>query len=316
MKAKPKFVKKEAAGKSKIPLILVVLGLIVIAAVCAVFFLKDTGTQAADNNAADSAETAESQEAAETTAATKPAIACATIETAYLPVQFPEQYMENMEHREVTEGEAAMEIFTLTKEDTQLELFRIYFGDVQTGNPVGVLNMDGREIPVTLSVCEYRDDIFTDAETRDLYYDMMDGLNTVLSSIQNDSRFSNEEKIIVEKTDNQLSYWKVSLPQNMEWEELEAGENYVVTFYGNVNGEKVKLYAIAMGDTPLKNVLGTYMVDGAAKTVSVESYELPEVESWPQSSVTELYKMMETINDVIQTIMTSENFSDEAVPES
>ena len=55
------------------------------------------------------------------------------------------------------------------------------------------------------------------------------------------------------------------------------------------------------------------MVNGVPEVVSVESEELPPTDGWSDGSVLELYKMMESINDVIQTIMGSEGFSEQVL---
>lgn len=234
-----------------------------------------------------------------------------TIETAYLPVQISGEYVQNLEHRRVTEDSRAMEIFTMVKDNTEVELFRIYFDEEETGSYLGSLEVDGEEIPVTLEVPEYSDEMFADEESRTVYYELMDTLNGVVETIQQDDRFSSNEKIPVQTEETQLSYWNFTLPAGMEQEESTEAGNYLATFYGNVNGSRYKLYSVALGEVTLRTVLGTYSVNGVPCTVSVESEELPVTDGWPDNAVLELYKMMESINDVIQTIMQSEGFSNQ-----
>lgn len=313
MKEVPKYLKKTEKKKSKWPLVLVVIGVTAIAAVCVILFLR--GAQPESGNArgtenSTGVETTVAAETEQTAEATEP-VAYTQVKTNYVLMQIPEQYAGELTHREVTGEDCTMEIFSMKTENGETELFRIYFGDGQTGNALGTMKIDGVEVPVTVSVCEYSEDYFADEETRDLYYEMMDSLNDVIRAVQSDERFITEKNIAVEKNDNQLSYWTFSLPEGVEFEEAVEGERYQVTFFGNVNGERHMLYAVALGDPTMKNVLGTCQVDGVGKTVSIESYDLPDTEGWTENAVMELYKMMESINDVIQVIMAGENFSEQ-----
>lgn len=253
------------------------------------------------------------QETAEPTVATADAVMEKTFELSYLPVQLTGEYVQHLEHQNLTEGGRTVDVFTMVKDEVQLELFRFYFNDRWTGNYLGALTVDGVEIPVTLSVPEYTEDMFVNDGSRAIYYELMENLNSVIMAIQNDDRFSSEEKVAVETEEKQISYWNFSLPADMEPEESTEDGKYQITFYGTVNGMRYKLYSVAVGGVPLRSVLGTYMVNGVPEVVSVESEELPLTDGWPEGSVLELYKMMESINDVIQTIMKSEGFTEQVL---
>ena len=54
------------------------------------------------------------------------------------------------------------------------------------------------------------------------------------------------------------------------------------------------------------------MKDGKKKTVSVGSFDLLEKENWSDEDYSFAYQMMDTINDVIEAIMQSKDFSVEA----
>lgn len=265
----------------------------------------------AEETAAVTEATVQTVQPPETTAATQPPAQDLLVETQYLSVQIPADYGKDMVYREVTENGIAMEIFSMVLGEEQRELFRIYFGDTQTGNSFGILNVDGTDLSVTVSVCEYSDSAFADQEDQERYYTLMDSLNVVLEAIRNDSRFRNEEKVVVETEEKQMSYWNFSLPEGMELEETQENGQYRITFFGNINGETHTLYRVAVGDETLRTVLGTYPMDGEQKPVSVESCDLPVTDGWEPATVTELYKMMDSINDVIQTIMESEGFREE-----
>ena len=233
------------------------------------------------------------------------------IETAVCPLQFPAMYSELLNHVEVVEDDTVMEIFYMVQGDRELELFRIYFSSKETDNDLGFLKTENGNRYITLSICDRSDEEFDDSEIREQYYAMMGSIDTVLASIQNNGSFSKKGEVEMDLADVSLKHWNISIPGNMEWEEASQDGNYHVTFYGNVNGEKLKLYEVSVGEPELKSVLGIYTIDGVSKLVSVENSELPVTDGWTEKAVTELYTMMATINDVINVIMSSENFSAE-----
>lgn len=73
----------------------------------------------------------------------------------------------------------------------------------------------------------------------------------------------------------------------------------------------VPLYRVCIGEEQAKSFLGYYEVDGVKKPVSVETFELGEWDSWSEDDYAAAYRMMDTINHVIDTIMSSEQFSTE-----
>ena len=54
--------------------------------------------------------------------------------------------------------------------------------------------------------------MFVNDGSRAIYYELMENLNSVIMAIQNDDRFSSEEKVAVETEEKQISYWNFSLP--------------------------------------------------------------------------------------------------------
>ena len=58
--------------------------------------------------------------------------------------------------------------------------------------------------------------------------------------------------------------------------------------------------------------MGYDELDGVKKPVSVVSFDLVERDSWAEDDYAAAYRMMDTINHVIDTIMQSKQFSTEA----
>lgn len=231
------------------------------------------------------------------------------VDMAICTVQFPARYYEYLHHVEVEQDDTIMEVFSMRWENSELELFRLYFSKEESPTDIGLLATDAGDRYINLNVCEYSDDAFANQQMKDHYEAMMGSLDTVLRSIQSDSRFRQRGQTEIQMMDRTLRYWNISIPANMEWEETETDGEYLVTFYGNIGDERIKLYAVCIGQTILKTELGNYSVDGEQRVVSVESYELPNTDTWRQEDVTQIYTMMSSINDVIQTIMNSEEFS-------
>lgn len=233
------------------------------------------------------------------------------VETKYGTLAFPEELSEQMRHTEVTEGDVAMEVFYMLGTNGERELFRIYYADAQAGTHMGYLNTDNGEIPVSYSICEYTEEDFADEEDKKLYYSMMDAFSVVMNSIYADERFS--ETRMVEQVGTQevkLRYWTVTLPENVLYEETVDSDTYRVDFYGEVSGERIDLYFIGLGDMEAETILGMFTADGVQKPVAVETHNLDGYEGWPEEERGVIYQMMESVNDVIQAIVSDKNFSE------
>ena len=233
-----------------------------------------------------------------------------SIETAYGALDFPKELNESIQHMEVNEGSATLEVFYMVTAEGEKELYRIHYADDWGGTLIGYLSTDGGEISVSYSVCQYTDEDFTNAEDRELYHSMMDAFSVILNSIYADSRFS--ETKTVEPVNNskaKLRYWNVTLPENVRYSETEENGNYAVEFYGEVSGERISLYRISLGGSETGNVLGWYNVEGVRKPVMIQTYVLTAYELWPEEDYAAVCRMMDTINNVILVITQSEQFS-------
>lgn len=233
------------------------------------------------------------------------------IQTKYLTVLYSDIYDDYLLHQEVSSEDVTMEIFSMSEDNTVRELFRIYFGDETMGIVSGYLTVDNIEVPVTYTICQYNDEDFADEEARKLYLETMNCFDDIMNSIQADDRFCTEKAVApVNSKDATLTYWTFTLPETMEYEEENNGR-YEIRFYGNVAGEKIALYTIFIGEPCGNTVLGTYALNGNKLILSVESYSLVPQENWRDEDTMSAYMMMGTINDVLQIITSSENFSEE-----
>lgn len=241
------------------------------------------------------------------------AVPTIAIETVYGTLAFPETLQDNLRHMEVTDGSIAMEVFYMVAAAGEKELYRIHYADAQVGTLVGYLTIDGKEIPVSSSTCEYTDEAFADEEERKLYYSMMDAFSTVMNSLYADPRF-NETRAAepVGEQEIKLRHWKVTIPENVQYVEKEENGTYQVDFYGEVSGEQIRLFMIGLGNIEAETMLGMYTVDGIQKPIMVEVYSMEQYAMWPEEDQTIIYKMMESLNTIIQTIVTDKNFVEPA----
>lgn len=233
------------------------------------------------------------------------------IDTAVCPLVFPGEFSDYMSHAEVVDDGAVVEFFYMVKDEIRLELFQIIFSAKPSDNDIGLIKEETGNLYISVSASNLDDQMFDDEQSRDLYHNLMACVDVVLDSIRADARFSKKSEVDINIVDTKLDYWDVALPEHMSWEETHEGGSYLVTFYGEVNGQKYKLYSAAIGDNRLTSVLGSYIISSQIKPVSVESYDLPDTDGWDEAAVTELYTMMSTINDLIQAIMSDEAFSAE-----
>ena len=236
----------------------------------------------------------------------------AALETKYLTMTYPEDYKDLVKHREVVQDAITMEIFSMVQEETDMELFRIYFNDAAMGTLSGYLVIGSDEIPVTFDVAIYEDEDFSSEKHKEEYYRVMDVFTHVMDSVYNHPQFQ-EEKYIkpVCEQDNTMKYWKVTLPENVQWQEQTDTDVYSVEFYGEIQGETVSLYSISLGEVEADYSIGTFKVDnGEAKPVWVKIYDLGDHPDWQEEDYTIAYRMLESVNSVIEQIMSSKNFSE------
>lgn len=231
------------------------------------------------------------------------------VETTYLYVELPEDMAALLRWDEMEEREDHVITVTLEVDEGIWELYRIYFGETYAESSFGNMNIDGLKTPVAVIPNVYDTDTFLNEGVVEKYSYAMESLQYVMGAIREDTRFLREEDVTVEKTEAKVGYWKFELPTHMECIEEMTSDNCKLTFYGNVNEEKYLLFAVFVGEETLANVIGTFTVNGITKPISVEIYELPSVEGWPEADTIKLYTMMDSINDVVRTITESAGFA-------
>lgn len=233
------------------------------------------------------------------------------IATPYLTLKFPEENSELLIHEEEDLGDAVVEVFYMKTEGDDLPLYRIDFGDENAGDWLGIIKTDTEEIPVTYTVFSTTEEELKNLNlSLETYSALMNDFNSLLNSIYEDSRFSAEkDSDIGEEREIELTYWKLVLPENVKCSETMIDDTYQADFYIEIQGEQVMLYSVYIGEKQAETTLGQYKVDGSWKPISIESYDLSDSE-WSEEELMTAYQMMDTINDVIETISQSDQFVD------
>lgn len=233
-------------------------------------------------------------------------------DSAELVLQFPEELEAHVIREQSIYGEATTEAFYFQANEMQIPLFRIDVGNSELGDWLGALRTKSGDVPVTYTVFVVEEEeMALMGDT--LYADLMEGFNTMLDGIVNDPRFTYEKAIeIGEEAPVSMNYWAVDLPESMWITENTENGNYEATFYTEICGENVALYVVRIGDVKAETELGFFEINGEKLAVSVGSFDLPERATWSTDDYSTAYRMMDTINNVIESIMQSKQFSTEA----
>lgn len=235
-----------------------------------------------------------------------------SVETEYVVLQYQAEFEGKLATREVVQDGVSLVIFSAPMGDQEWELFRIYFNDETVGVQSGYIVLGAEEISVSYDVCNYEDEDFPDESVKTEYYQFMNAFNDVMDSIYNHPQFQKERYIQpVYPEDHKMKYWKVTIPDNVKWQEDTVDGIYKVDFYGEIHEEKVPLYCIALGEMEADYSIGTFLVESGEKApVHVKMHDLNGRENWTEEDYSVAYRMMESVNDVIQQIMSSEHFSE------
>jgi len=214
-------------------------------------------------------------------------------------------------HTHKTHPAPTTEVFSMRIGEEVVPLYRFDFGNAQAGTPLGVLRTDAGDIPVTFQVFELSEQrqAAMDAETLADYHEQMENINIVMEAILADPRFTTENSADSgELREAVMAHWTLSLPEAISWTESEADGAYHAAFYGRIQGEDIPLYTVTIADDEAGDPMGMFSLNGEEKMVSIGFYPLEQYVYWSETDYDLAYLMMDTINDVIEAIMESENY--------
>lgn len=237
------------------------------------------------------------------------------VESKYMQLQYPEDISDVLIHEQDVFDGRITDAFYMRHGEHDIPLYRIDFGDKHAGKWLGMLKTENGDICVTTMVFLIEDEELEgmSEEDRLMYRSCMNSYSYMVEQIMSDSDFTQEKPIdIDEEVEMKTKYWSLTLPGNMLVEETCVDDTYTATFYGEVDGEYTKMYQVYIGEHDADFQLGYYKVDNAYKAISVSSGEFVEQPYWTEDDYATAYRMMDTINHVIETIMQSKQFSADA----
>ena len=228
------------------------------------------------------------------------------VETTYITLRYPAEFEGKLTTREVVQDGISVVIFNAMIAEEDRELFRIYFNDEFMGDPAGYITLGDKEIPVCYDVCEYEDEVFKTEAMKEDYYALLDAFEAVVSSICEHPQYS-ADKYVPPVADSQVSlkYWTVTLPENVYWEEVESETGYRVEFYGFVQDFRVDLYSVGFGEMESDFTIGTYPVDGEEREILIRIYDVPGEDELGAEDANTVYRMLESVNAVVEAIETA-----------
>lgn len=226
-----------------------------------------------------------------------------SVETEYVTMWYPKEYEGKLTSKEVVQDGVSVVIFNAMVGEEDRELFRIYFNDESMGALSGYIIRGTEEIPVSYYVDEYEEDIFITEAMKADYYSLLDAFEAVMNSIYQSPQFSADKReISVADRTESLKYWKVTIPENVYWEEFESEVVYRVDFYGMVDDVRVDLYSVGFGEMEEDYSIGSYLVDGVEREIQVRIYDIPDEDEMEESEANTFYRMFESVNAVVEAI--------------
>ena len=226
-------------------------------------------------------------------------------------LNMPSEYGAVLNHTRKVYIAPVTEVFSVNIDGREVPLYRVDFANEEEGEWLGVLQAEEGDIPVTYSLYTLSEEELAvlDEEALDAYYGGMESFNNILEAIQADPRFTAEPvQGVGAGYEAELKYWTVVLPEKVTFEETIVEGSYEAVFYGRIQGEKTALYSVAIGDDQA-GAMGKFNLDGEEKAVSVEIYGVEQNVFWSDAEFDLAYAMMDTVNDVIEAVMESDNFS-------
>lgn len=235
------------------------------------------------------------------------------IHSEYVDWSVPADCMEFLKYETETNNNVVADMFYMQAGSAEIPIFRFDFGDENAGDWLGVLTVGEEKIPVVYTVFMVSDeDLAALGDAEENYYKLMDVFNEMVKDLSENKNFSPEKPIMVSGSEQiaELTYWTVTLPEEMSWQETKENGTYQVVFYGHIQGEKIAMYQVTIGDEVTENQLGLYNIDGENKVISVVCHDVLDRPDWSEDDNAVAYHLMDTINNVIDQIMSSESFSE------
>lgn len=226
-----------------------------------------------------------------------------SIQTPYLELNLTDT-TGKLTYDQTVNGDVHTVSFYMQHGEQSIPLYRLIMGDAGTGEWLGRLVDDTMDVPLTYLAYTIREE-----ELAETYGTLMELFSKILNDVSADPRFIPEKSLTVGADQGvTLAHWNLELPSDITWEETTGDNSYTAVFYATIRGQSIPLYRVQIGEETVQTVLGQYMLNGQALPLSVETYSLPEDAGWTEEDTSLAYHLMNTINELIPAIMSSEGF--------
>lgn len=232
------------------------------------------------------------------------------LQTSYATLEFPEKYSKSLKHLEIIDNDVIVEVFSMVHSGKEIELFRLYFGEIDEGSREGYLHLDTGVVPVSVVVGDIIQTGSMDDELVQKYYSMVDALSVVLSSLYENENFTKDEYRSQREDVKQLTFWTFRLPESILCEENTENGEYKLTFSFMHNDKQYTLYTVYMSDKAYGSPFGVYMKDDGNKILSLQVDEAVQQGNLPEDVKDNIFAMMDTIGPVMDIITSNEHFSE------
>lgn len=235
------------------------------------------------------------------------------IESKYVDWAVPSDCMEFLKHENEINDSVVADMFYMQAGSAEVPIFRFDFGDENAGDWLGQLTIGEERIPVVYTVFMVSDeDLAALDDAEEIYYKLMDVFTEMVKDLSENKNFSTDKPIKISGNEQvaELTYWTVTLPAEMSWQETNENGTYQVVFYGSIQGKEIVLYQVTIGDEATGDQLGLYNIDGENKIVSIICHDVLDRPDWSNDDNAVAYHMMDTINRVIDQILSSESYSE------
>lgn len=235
------------------------------------------------------------------------------IHSEYVDWSVPADCMEFLKYETETNNNVVADMFYMQVGSAEIPIFRFDFGDENAGDWLGLLTVGEEKIPVVYTVFMVSDEELAAVEgAEEAYYMLMDVFNEMVQDLTANKNFTQEKPIKMSGNEQEavLTYWTVTLPTEMSYYETNENGTYQAFFYGYIQDEKIALYQVNIGDIIGDSPLGLYKIENEDKTVSITCHDIFDRADWSEDDYAVAYRMMDTINNVIEKITSSEYFSE------
>lgn len=114
------------------------------------------------------------------------------LDTPYCVLEYPDEWGDALVIRDQEEGGVFSKTFSAQFSAAQYDLFTVHFGEPHQGSLYGYILAEGSRVPIYIECFMLPEGHLLTAEEAEQFYQMLDGINAVVASLQAASGYSEE----------------------------------------------------------------------------------------------------------------------------